>query len=131
MNVKQKLVAIIEPDKLLARQYAAAFASRGVPAVVYQNAETAIAEIDKQIPALIILELQLPNHSGVEFLHELRSYKDLAMIPVILQSFVPHHELGMSDKMQRLLKINEYLYKPQTSLSKLLKVSQDAMGLPL
>lgn len=127
MRQNKKTVTIIEPDALLASQYRAAFDNQNVLTKWYQSADTAMAEINGKTTSLIILEIQLPNHSGIEFLNELRSYKDLMAIPVILLTFVSINELGLTSSMQKLLNIDSYLYKPRTSLDKLVSITKDTI----
>lgn len=112
-------VLIIEPDTVLAKQYKKAFDTAGVEAAVCSDAQTAVVAIDDVKPDIIVLELQLAGHSGVEFLHEFRSYEDWAAIPVIIHSSVPEYAVGSDPKVWRQLGVIRYFYKPKTSLQQL------------
>jgi CheY-like chemotaxis protein len=46
----------------------------------------AIARIDSQRPDVIVLDVLLPWVNGIQLLHELASYNDTALIPVVLFS---------------------------------------------
>src|SRR6266702_4197453 len=46
----------------------------------------AMTAIDQQQPDIIVLDIMLPWASGVQLLHELASYDDTAVIPVVLFS---------------------------------------------
>lgn len=77
---------------------------------------------DQIRPDIVVLELQLIEHSGIEFLYEFRSYSDWRNIPVIVHSHVPAQEFGASEKLlSKHLGIGEYLYKPHTTLNQLLR----------
>ncbi len=115
-------ILLVEPDKLLARTYKQALESAGHEVMVDGTAQGAVHAADEQAPDLVLLEMQLVSHSGVEFLYEFRSYSDWQDIPVIVLSQVPPAEfLGSWDLLQRELGVKKYLYKPHTSLKKLLR----------
>lgn len=114
-------VLIIEPDLKLARIYANALKLRQHQVAVAHTAQDAIVEADEAKPAVVILELQLTAHSGIEFLYEFRSYSDWAKVPVIILSNVPPAEFEASRKLLHdRLGVVAYHYKPQTSLQTLL-----------
>jgi DNA-binding response OmpR family regulator len=114
-------ILLIEPDRLLAESYVQALQAAGHEVNAASGAQAAILAADAIHPDLVILELQLVEHSGIEFLYEFRSYTDWQNIPVLIQSHVPAAEF--SDNRQLLkdeLGVREYLYKPRTSLSRLI-----------
>lgn len=114
-------ILFIEPDRVLAETYFQALTNAGHEVIVTPSAQTAIMVTDQINPDLIILEIQLIEHSGIEFLYELRSYLDWQNIPVIIQTIVPPGEFtGNWQVMKHQLGISEYLYKPNTSLSRLI-----------
>lgn len=112
---------LIEPDRLLAESYVQALQAAGHEVNAASGAQAAILAADAIHPDLVILELQLVEHSGIEFLYEFRSYTDWQNVPVLIQSHVPGSEFN--DNWQLLkdeLGVREYLYKPRTSLSQLI-----------
>lgn len=114
-------VLLIEPDRRLAATYQKALQAVGHAVTAASGAQSAITAADKTKPDLVILELQLVGHSGIEFLYEFRSYLDWQDTPVIIQSQVPPGEF--SDSRQLLaqeLGVKAYLYKPHTTLRRLL-----------
>jgi DNA-binding response OmpR family regulator len=116
-------ILLVEPDLLLAKTYAQALQNDGHRVLCSANAQQAIFMSDMSVPDLVILELQLVSHSGIEFLYEFRSYPDWQDIPVLIHSQVPPAEfLDSWQLMQDQLGIMDYVYKPHTSLAKLRKV---------
>lgn len=114
-------ILLIEPDRVLAETYRQALLSEGHRVVCCASAQAGIISADQHQPDLIILELQLVEHSGIEFLYELRSYQDWRDIPVIIQTQVPPSEFNDNRQLLReQLGVRIYLYKPQTSLRGLL-----------
>lgn len=121
-------ILLIEPDRILGETYQHVLQSAGYEVTLVAGAQTAVASADKKRPDLVILELQLVEHSGIEFLYEFRSYPDWQDIPVLIHSQVPPIEF--SDNLELLkneLNVVNYLYKPQTKLSKLVEVVAEQM----
>jgi CheY-like chemotaxis protein len=69
---------------------------------------------------VLVIELQLGAHSGIEFLHELRSYEDWADIPVIINSSVPKDAFDVSEAAWQRLGVVRYFYKAKTSAKQLI-----------
>ena len=113
-------VLIVEPDKILAKAYVQHFTAAGLNVLVARDGQTAVHSIDEEMPDALVLELQLGAHSGIEFLHELRSYEDWAGIPIIVNSSVPKDAFGVSDAAWQRLGISWYFYKPKTSSKQLI-----------
>jgi DNA-binding response OmpR family regulator len=115
-------ILLIEPDRVLAETYARTLQSRGHSVSVCAGAQSGVLAADDRRPDLVLLELQLIEHSGIEFLYEFRSYPDWQDIPVIIHSQVPVSEFVDSfPLLKEELNVADYLYKPATSLQRLLK----------
>jgi len=119
-------ILLIEPDRVLAETYRLALEGAGHKVSVCATAQAAVQSADNVKPDLVILEIQLVEHSGIEFLYEFRSYPDWQNVPVLIQSQVPPSEF--SDNLELLkneLNVVNYLYKPQTNLKKLIDTISD------
>ncbi len=123
-------ILLIESDTLLAQSYVAALKHRGHEVAVATGAQSAIDASDETTPDLIILELQLADHNGVEFLYEFRSYPEWRNIPIIVLSVVPPLELGDNHVLWKELAISNYFYKPSTSLRQLLRGVEELVTSP-
>lgn len=113
-------ILLIEPDHILAKTYGKALQSAGYQVHTAATGQDAITTADANQPDLVILELQLVEHSGIEFLYEFRSYTDWQNIPAIIHSQVPPGEFTDSQQQLQELGVSSYLYKPRTSLKQLL-----------
>jgi DNA-binding response OmpR family regulator len=119
-------ILLVEPDRALARTYFEALTGAGHRVQICATAQAAIFCADDIKPDMVILELQLVAHSGIEFLYEFRSYPDWQEIPVIVATNVPAGEFAGSWKLLRdHLAVSRYLYKPLTSLRTLLGAVND------
>jgi DNA-binding response OmpR family regulator len=115
-------IILLEPDRLLAETYRQALMHAGHTVTPCASAQGAVMAADQQTPDVVIMELQLIEHSGIEFLYEFRSYSEWQSIQVIIQSQVPPSEFSANwQSLKQQLGIETYLYKPHTSLQKLLK----------
>ncbi len=114
-------ILLIEPDRVLAETYRQALLGAGHRVVCCASAQAAIISADQHRPDLVVLELQLIEHSGIEFLYEFRSYQDWRDIPVVVQTHVPSGEFIANRQLLReRLGVRTYLYKPNTTLRELL-----------
>jgi DNA-binding response OmpR family regulator len=119
-------ILLVEPDIILAKTYFRALSRVGHKVVCCTNAQQAIFAADKQTPDLVILELQLVSHSGIEFLYEFHSYAEWQNTPAIVLSQVPPAEFMASwELLSQELGVTEYLYKPHTTLVKLLQTVEN------
>lgn len=121
-------VLLIEPDIQLAKTYISALKSTGIKVGHAQSAQSAIILINQYKPKLIILELQLKKHNGIEFLNELGSYVDLQDIPVVLLTFIPESSIKLIREQKARLNIVDYLYKPRTSLEQLINMTREILA---
>jgi len=112
-------ILILEPDRKVSLVYQRALTAAGHNVRIEHHAQDAITSIDKSQPDIVIVELQLIRHGGMEFLYELRSYSEWLSMKVILLTMVPSHQLILSDKSKKELGIVEHLYKPETTLEQL------------
>jgi len=118
-------ILLIEPARILAKTYQSALTAAGHSVMHHTNAQTAIHRADHHVPDLVIVELQLAKHNGVDFLYEFRSYNDWQHIPIVILSVVPPHEAGLGKALWQHLNIAAYCYKPHTSLDRLVAAANE------
>lgn len=112
-------ILLVEPDVIQAGVIGEALRRDGHSVAHAVSAQGAVLLADEQAPDVVVLELQLPRHNGVEFLYEFRSYHEWLHIPVVVHSFVPQRELDQAATLTNELGVARVLYKPRTSLSSL------------
>lgn len=120
-------ILIIEPDKILGRTYSEALKQDGHDVFRSRHAQDAVHVIEDKKPDLIILELQLPGHGGMEFLYEFRSYPEWQNISVVLHTIVPANVLQAQMPHLAHLGVAGYLYKPTTNLQQLKSAVNDML----
>lgn len=128
MRKNQRLILLIEPDKILSQQVAEYLTQKGYEVQPVQSAQEAIVAADKRTPDIIIMELLLARHSGIEFLYEFRTYGEWQKVPVIVLSRVAQSDLNINQKAAEDLGISHILYKPQLKLSRLHDYVEDLVS---
>lgn len=124
-------ILLLEPDRVLAGTYRQALQNAGHTVVMCASAQSAIFAADTIQPDLAIIELQLIEHSGIEFLYEFRSYPEWQHIPVVIQTTVPPREFESSFEMLKdQLGVHSYHYKPLSNLRALLSTVEELAQAP-
>ena len=122
-------ILIVEPDKLLARTYGAAFEHAGYTVTIAHGSQEAVLAADKRTPDLVVLELQLAGQDGIAFLHEFHSYAEWWSVPVVIQSSAaPAVVESVGTALKAELGVVAILYKTTTTLKQLLRVIRDALS---
>lgn len=108
-------ILLIEDDQWLADLYRDVLQAADFMVHHAVSAEQGLAMLDEQKDiACIVLDMFLPSHNGIEFLHEYGSYVDIATIPVVVLSSILPEDIGMSEQRWRQYGVEQYLYKPTT-----------------
>lgn len=124
-------VLLIEPNVVLAATYVAFLQQKGYMAIAVTSAQAAIDAADEHMPDIVVVELQLTGHNGIEFLHEFRSYPEWQRIPVVVHTMLPpSHLAGLDTVMATDLGVCAILYKPATSLEDLARTVRTTIGQP-
>lgn len=121
-------VLLIEPDGILGHTYSAALQKAGHVVRWTTQAQDAVYEADGFNPEIVVLEIQLVAHNGIEFLYEFRSYADWQHVPVVLLTMVQPQALQMTAVQMEVLGIVRCLYKPVTTLRQLRRAVYEALA---
>jgi DNA-binding response OmpR family regulator len=116
-----KIVFVIEPDKVLLDAYADRLGQE-YQAITFRSANLAVRALEKVIPDIVVLELALPVHNGLEFLYELKSYADTRNVKVVINSLIAESDIPWGFVKREDLSIVDYCYKPDTTLDQLMGV---------
>jgi two-component system chemotaxis response regulator CheY len=120
-------ILLLEPDTMLGSTYAEALQAKGYKVAWCQDAQGAVDRLNAAKPDVIITELQLAKHNGVEFLYELRSYTDWQKLPVLVLSSVPLKDKVLASALWQNIGVTQYLYKPLAKLEDIIR-SVDALA---
>lgn len=125
-----KRVLLVEPDQVIG-EIVADYLQKHSKLIVdtATNAQDAVHAADQHTPALAIVELAMPRHNGIAFLHEFRSQSDWANVPIIIHSHVSSENLETAPAEWQRLGVVHYLYKPTTKLVDLSEVVRETLGI--
>lgn len=106
-------ILLIEDDMWLAELYISELKNSGHEIFHARTAQESMDLLDKNNAEIILLDIMLPEHNGIEVLHELQSYEDWNDIPVVLLSTISPQQFRLSQKQWEEYGVVKYLYKPQ------------------
>jgi DNA-binding response OmpR family regulator len=86
MIVGQKTIIVVEDEQDAAEMFAEMMRVNGFRVLKATGSKIAMSMIDKEKPAAVILDIMMPDISGLEVLRYLHSEPGLASIPVIVVS---------------------------------------------
>jgi len=112
-------ILLVETDRLLADTTTEYLRRQGYQVDWQADPQEALMLADKNKPDVVILDLVLATHNGVEFLYEFRSYPDWTALPVIAFCSLSPREIGPLAGALKSLGVAAYHYKPTTSLAEL------------
>jgi CheY-like chemotaxis protein len=77
-------VLLVEDDAWFAEQQVRVLSGAGFSVRHAADGLAAIEAIDESVPDVIVLDVFLPGPNGLALLHEMQSYTDLGVIPVVV-----------------------------------------------
>ena len=81
-----KTICIIEDDQYLVKAYQYVFEKENIPTVVAFDGQQAIKLLEKDPPALVLLDLMLPGVSGFDVLGAIKTSSLWKNVPVMIIS---------------------------------------------
>ena len=104
-----KTILVVEDEVFHVKLYQAAFDSKGIDIIVSTDGSDALDLAKNHSPDLIIMDIQLPEISGVEYIRELKADDNLKNIPILVVSV---HALSGDGEKFLEAGGDEYLSKP-------------------
>lgn len=123
--MKKLRVLLLEPDKILGRSYATALEAAGCVVDWATTAEGAVRLADIHTPNIAVVELQIAQHNGVEFLYEFKSYSEWMDVPVVIHTVLRPEEIVRIADLPKGLGIVATLHKSHTSLTQLCAAARE------
>lgn len=111
VKFKDKNILIVEDNEIAQRIVVEYLKDRGAKLILAGNGIEGIKAISRNKPDLIILDLQMPEMNGYEFMDFIQKNNELKEIPIIITSANIKDDTQLSNYEN---KYNEYLVKPFT-----------------
>lgn len=86
MDTDQIKIVVIEDEPDTAEMIAEMMRISGYEVVTYFSSTTALDQLNKDRPAVVILDLMMPDFSGLDVLRNLRRNSEFQTLPVIVVS---------------------------------------------
>lgn len=119
-------IAIIEDDQVINQMYRMKFEAAGFDVSSANDGEAGVRLVEKFLPDLILLDLQMPHMGGAKALEIIRSKSKLADIPVIILTNLGEEE---APKTLRTLGIHSYIVKAELTPSQVVSRVKSALNL--
>lgn len=103
-------IMVVDDDPDILRLLRRTLRRHGFPVITAQNGNEALAKIAAQAPALVLLDLKMPQMSGYQMLRSLKSKADTRNIPVIVMTGVEAYKASLGHVMA--LGATDFLTKP-------------------
>jgi CheY-like chemotaxis protein len=106
---KLPLIMLVDDNQIILTTLSDYLQSEGFEVIACQGGKDAISRAKVNKPALIIMDIQMPDMDGIETTQRLKSDKNLTDIPIIALT-----ALAMKSDRERCLAvgINDYISKP-------------------
>ena len=79
-----KTILLVEDEEMLLKSIEEHFRKSGFDVVTASNGNEALTQAKEHRPDLVLLDIVLPQKSGLEVLQEMRADKNLHYIPVLM-----------------------------------------------
>ena len=86
MDLAPKTIVIVEDEPDTAEMFAEMMRMSGYEIVKAYSGGSAIALIAKEKPSAVVLDVMMPDLSGLDVLHFIRNYPEVAKTPVVVVS---------------------------------------------
>ncbi len=116
-------VLFAEDDAVLRDVYKRKFTAEGFDVVTAKDGVEAIAEIEKQAPAILLLDVNMPEVDGFGVLE--RFPKDKRNFPIVI--LTNYDQFALSDKGQKL-GADGYFVKKDTTIRSLVTMVKDLLS---
>lgn len=118
---KVKMVLIVGKRPSYTQSLVNQILSAGFKPVVAITAEGGLRKAEERHPALILLEVELPDRDGLRFVSEMRRNREADRIPIIAMSALPHLksrclELGCDDFLLKPVRMIDLVARIRTFL---------------
>ncbi|PIW80998.1 hypothetical protein COZ97_04060 [bacterium CG_4_8_14_3_um_filter_33_28] len=120
----EKKILLVDDDKELCELYKTILTAEGFIVEVADNGETALSEIMKQKPDLVILDIMMPKIHGIDTLDILKATPETKEIKVIILSALSDQK--MIDRAKDFGAV-DYIVKSQVDMATVIERIRQAL----
>ena len=111
-----KRILIVEDDKVLSKILVDKFRKEGYEVTLAMDGKEALMKVGEATPDLIVLDILLPEVSGLDVLEQIRKTPGLQALPVLMLTNMPESAVY---QRARNLGVTEYLVKTEHTPSQI------------
>jgi CheY-like chemotaxis protein len=119
------VVLIVEDDEAMRQMYALGLGAQGYAVEMASTAEQATSKARELLPAVTLLDVGLPDGSGLDVLERLRDDPLTASLRVVI--FTNYNEPGMVDRSVRA-GADDFLVKVETTPARVAEVVSNLLA---
>lgn len=123
---QNQLVCIVDDNEDIRSIYRQKFKMEGFETIVAANGKEALEIIKSERPAVVLLDIQMPEMDGLEVLEHLKAEESLKNIPVVILTNVDSEEIFQ--RVSELGSAEYYLVKSLVDPQKVVDVTIEAMA---
>ena len=127
MSANSKKVLIVDDEQSVLSYLKALLEDNGYTTVTAQNGREGYEKVQKEAPALVLLDITMPEESGVRMYRNLRDNKETENIPVFIVTGISHDFKGFIESRNQVKAPDAYFDKPIDKEELLLKI-KDVIG---
>jgi two-component system response regulator AtoC len=122
--VIEKQILLVEDEQVFASAVQKKLVRAGFKCDIAGDLKTAAQKCDAMVPDLILLDMRLPDGSGLDFLAKLRSKKNSSAAVIVLSAYgeledaVTAMKLGASDYLKKPVDLDELLLNVEKVLDR-------------
>lgn len=109
-------ILLVEDDVETRGTLSAILAGEGYDILTAGDGREALEVLERQVPALIVLDLIMPGMDGWQFLQRLNGDDDFAMIPVVVASAADREPAGVAGFFPKPLDVSGLLRKVRETI---------------
>ncbi len=119
-------ILLCENNSMLADMYLAKL-SRDYRISYAKNAQSAVDILDNDRVDVLLTDVMLGSHDGIELIHEVRSHGDWQDVKIVVLSSLPAEYFPIPQKQWSLYGINNFVYKPEVKPGQLTQIVNSAV----
>ncbi len=114
----KKVLLMIDDDPVLLRAYEAMFKLHGVEPLLAKSGEEGLKKIQSELPDFVVIDIRMPNMTGIDLLKILRKDEKFKNLPVLV---LTNYDLQEYRKETEGLSVVDFIVKTDIRGEELVK----------
>jgi len=124
MDAQKKKILIVDDERSVVSYLSALLKDSGYDTLAASNGKEGFVKAVSEHPDLILLDITMPEESGVRMFRQIRENKETSSIPVFIVTGISHSFKGFIEGRKHLEKPAAYFDKPVNKEELLAKIKE-------